>query len=104
MSYLNWKAYAHRLKPFNGDLVPVFDNGKRIGGAIKNHNFTVEDILTYKNLKAIELRTSKELMCIDFDSEDAFLFAEHNGFNWAVHFTWFVQRDNQRSRLKLIFF
>ena len=66
MSYVNWKAYAYRLKPFNGDLIPVFDEGKRIGGAVKNHNFTVEDILKYKNLKAIELRTSKELMCIDF--------------------------------------
>ena len=104
MSNLNWKAYVHRIKPFNGDLIPVFEDGKRIGGAVKNHNFTVEDILMYKNLKAIELRTSIELMCIDFDSEDAFLFAQQNGFNWADNFTWFVQRDNHISRLKLFFF
>ena len=67
MSIPNWKAYANRLEPFNGDLIPVFADGKRISGAVKDHNFTVKDILAFDNLRAIELRTSKELMCIDFD-------------------------------------
>ena len=30
-------------------------------------------------LRAIELRTSKELMCIDFDSLEAIRFAETEG-------------------------
>ena len=75
-----WKDQAHRLKPFNGDLIPVFDAGQRISGKIKDHNFNVDQILDFSNLKAIELRTSLELMCIDFDSEKAFLFAEKRGF------------------------
>jgi len=98
-----WKDQAHRLKPFNGDLIPVFDAGQRISGKIKDHNFNVDQILDFSNLKAIELRTSLELMCIDFDSEKAFIFAEKRGFNWAKNFTWFVQRDNQFSRVKILF-
>ena len=98
-----WKDQAHRLKPFNGDLIPVFDAGQRISGKIKDHNFNVDQILDFSNLKAIELRTSLELMCIDFDSEKAFLFAEKRGFHLAKSFTWFVQRDNQFSRVKIFF-
>ena len=99
----NWQSQAVRLKPFDGDLIPVFDAGYRIEGSIKDHNFTVEDVLAFPNLKAIELRTSLELMCIDFDSEKAFLFAEKRGFNWAENLTWITQRDNQFSRMKILF-
>ena len=101
MSYINWKAYAHRLQPFDGDLIPVFDKGKRIGGAVKDHNFTVKDILDLDGVRAIELRTSKHLMCLDFDSLDAIRFAETEG-NFILKDlpTWLVKRDNQKYRCK----
>ena len=96
MSYTNWRAYAHRLKPFDDDLIPVFENGKRIEGAVKDHSFSVKDILAFDNVRAIELRTSKELMCIDFDSLEAIRFAEEEGGFILEDFqTWLVQRDNQ---------
>ena len=98
-----WKDQALRLKPFDGDLIPVRKKGKRIEGKIKEHHFTVEDVLAFPELRAIELRTSLRLMCIDFDSEDAFVFAESKGFNWAENLTWIVQRDNQFSRMKLFY-
>ena len=105
MSYSNWKAYANRLEPFNGDLIPVFSNGKRISGAVKNHNFTVKDILTFDNVRAIELRTSKELLCIDFDSLEAIRFAEEEGdFILEDLQTWLVQRDNQPYRVKFFLY
>ena len=87
MSYTNWRAYAHRLKPFDGDLIPVFENGKRIEGAVKDHSFSVKDILAFDNVRAIELRTSKELMCIDFDSLEA-ISCFHRPFlsNIPVHY------------------
>ncbi len=105
MSYINWKAYANRLQRFDGDLIPVFDNGKRISGAVKDHNFTVKDILAFNNVRAIELRTSKNLMCIDFDSLEAIRFAEAEG-NFILEDlqTWLVQRDNQPSRVKFFFY
>ena len=53
MGITNWRAYTHRLKPFDGDLIPVFDKGKRIGGAVKDHNFTVKDILDFDGIRAI---------------------------------------------------
>ncbi|WP_269611091.1 hypothetical protein [Prochlorococcus marinus] len=98
-----WKEQALRLKPFDGHLIPVRPNGYRIDGPVKDHNFTVEQILDYPNLRAIELRTSSALMCIDFDSEKAFVFAESKGFNWAENLTWIIQRDNQFSRMKVLF-
>ena len=99
----NWRSQAGRLKLFDGHLIPVRQNGYRIDGAVKSHNFTVEEILDYPNLRAIELRTSSALMCIDFDSEKAFVFAESKGFNWAENLTWIIQRDNQFSRMKVLF-
>ena len=45
MRNINWKAYGHRLQPFDGHLIPVFENGKRISGAVKDHNFTVKIFL-----------------------------------------------------------
>ena len=57
MGNINWKAYVHRLKPFDGHLIPVFENGKRITGAVKDHNFTVKDILDLDGVRAVELRT-----------------------------------------------
>ena len=105
MSYINWKAYAHRLQTFDGDLIPVFENGKRIAGAIKDHNFTVKDILDFDNVRAIELRTSKELICIDFDSFEAIRFAETEGnFILKDLQTWLVKRDNQHFRCKFFFY
>ena len=98
-----WIDQAQRLKPFDGELIPVRSNGCRIEGSVKNHNLTIEDVLAEPDLKAIELRTSSELICLDFDSEKAFVYAEEHGFNWAEHFTWFVQRDNQLSRIKILF-
>ena len=105
MSYTNWKAYAHRLQPFDGDLIPVFDKGKRIGGAVKDHNFTVKDILDFDGVRAIELRTSKQLMCLDFDSLEAIRFAETEG-NFILKDlpTWLVKRDNQKYRCKFFLF
>ena len=105
MSYIDWKAYAHRLQPFDGDLIPVFDQGKRISGSVKDHNFTVKDILALDNVKAIELRTSKQLMCIDFDSLEAIKFAENEG-NFILEDlqTWLVQRDNQPFRCKFFLY
>ena len=96
MSYIDWKAYAHRLQPFDGDLIPVFNQGKRIVGTVKDHNFTVKDILALEDVRAIELRTSKRLLCIDFDSLEAIRFAETEG-NFILEDlqTWLVQRDNQ---------
>ena len=105
MSYTNWKAYAHRLQPFDGDLIPVFDKGKRIGGAVKDHNFTVKDILDFDGVRAIELRTSKQLMCLDFDSLEAIRFAENEGeFILEDLQTWLVQRDNQHFRCKFFLY
>jgi len=105
MSYTNWRAYAHRLKPFDGDLIPVFENGKRIEGAVKDHSFSVKDILAFDNVRAIELRTSKELMCIDFDSLEAIRFAEEEGGFILEDFqTWLVQRDNQPYRVKFFLY
>jgi len=98
-----WIDQAQRLKPFDGELIPVRSNGCRIEGSVKNHNLTIEDVLAEPDLKAIELRTSSELICLDIDSEKAFVYAEEHGFNWAEHFTWFVQRDNQLSRIKILF-
>ena len=105
MGNINWKVYANRLVPFNGDLIPVFSNGRRISGAVKDHNFTVKDILALDNVRAIELRTSKELLCIDFDSEKAFVFAETEGGILLEDLeTWLVQRDNQTSRIKFFLY
>ena len=98
-----WMPQAQRLKPFDGHLIPVKKDGHRISGKMKEHNLTNEDVLAEPDVRAIELRTSRELICTDFDSEKAFLFAEKNGFNWAENFTWLVQRDNQLSRIKLFF-
>ena len=105
MSYINWKAYADRLQPFDGNLIPVFKNGKRISGAVKDHNFTVKKILTLDGVRAIELRTSKQLMCLDFDSLEAIRFAEtEGGFLLKDLQTWLVKRDNQKYRCKFFFF
>mgnify|MGYP001476818878 CR=1 FL=1 len=105
MSYTNWKAYANRLEPFNGDLIPVFADGKRISGAVKDHNFTVKDILALDGVRAIELRTSKQLLCIDFDSLEAIRFAEEEGGFILEDFqTWLVQRDNQPYRCKFFLY
>ena len=105
MGNINWKAYGHRLQPFDGYLIPVFENGKRISGAVKDHNFTVKDILAFNNVRAIELRTSKELMCIDFDSLEAIRFAETEGeFILEDLQTWLVQRDNQPFRCKFFLY
>ena len=96
MSYINWKAYAHRLKPFDGNLIPVFKDGKRISGAVRDHNFTVKQILALDGVRAIELRTSKQLMCLDFDSLEAIRFAEtEGGFLLKDLQTWLVKRDNR---------
>mgnify|MGYP001471419582 CR=1 FL=1 len=99
----NWQSQVRRLEPFNGQLIPVKENGYRADGPVKDHNYTVESILDFPKLRAIELRTSLELMCIDFDSEKAFLFAEKRGFNWAENLSWIIQRDNQFSRMKILF-
>ena len=105
MSYTNWKAYVHRLQPFDGHLIPVFENGKRISGAVKDHNFTVKDILDLDGVRAIELRTSKQLMCLDFDSLEAIRFAETEGnFILKDLKTWLVKRDNQPFRCKFFLF
>ena len=105
MSYTNWKAYVHRLQPFDGHLIPVFENGKRISGAVKDHNFTVKDILDLDGVRAIELRTSKQLMCLDFDSLEAIRFAETEGnFRLKDLQTWLVKRDNQPFRCKFFLF
>ena len=105
MGNINWKAYGNRLQPFDGHLIPVFENGKRISGAVKDHNFTVKDILAFNNVRAIELRTSKELMCIDFDSLEAIRFAETEGeFILEDLQTWLVQRDNQPFRCKFFLY
>ena len=105
MSYINWKAYADRLQPFDGNLIPVFKNGKRISGAVKDHDFTVKKILTLDGVRAIELRTSKQLMCLDFDSLEAIRFAEtEGGFLLKDLQTWLVKRDNQKYRCKFFFF
>ena len=105
MSYTNWKAYVHRLQPFDGHLIPVFENGKRISGAVKDHNFTVKDILDLDGVRAVELRTSKQLMCLDFDSLEAIRFAETEGnFILKDLKTWLVKRDNQPFRCKFFLF
>ena len=105
MSYINWKAYAHRLKPFDGNLIPVFKDGKRISGAVRDHNFTVKQILALDGLRAIELRTSKQLMCIDIDSLEAKKFVETEGnFMLKDLQTWLVKRNNQKYRCKFFFF
>ena len=105
MSYINWKAYADRLQPFDGNLIPVFKNGKRISGAVKDHDFTVKKILTLDGVRAIELRTSKQLMCIDIDSLEAKKFVETEGNLILKDLqTWLVQRDNQKYRCKFFFF
>ena len=105
MSYINWKAYAHRLQPFDGNLIPVFKDGRRISGAVKDHNFTVKDILALDGVRAIELRTSKQLMCIDIDSLEAKKFVETEGnFMLKDLQTWLVKRDNQKYRCKFFFF
>ena len=105
MSYTNWKAYVHRLQHFDGHLIPVFENGKRISGAVKDHNFTVKDILDLDGVRAIELRTSKQLMCLDFDSLEAIRFAETEGnFRLKDLQTWLVKRDNQPFRCKFFLF
>jgi len=105
MSYTNWKVYAQGLQPFDGNLIPVFKDGRRISGSIKDHNFTVKDILALEGLRAIELRTSKQLMCLDFDSLEAIRFAEtEGGFLLKDLQTWLVKRDNQKYRCKFFFF
>ena len=105
MSYANWKAYAHRLQPFDGNLIPVFKDGRRISGAVKDHNFTVKYILALDGVRAIELRTSKQLMCLDFDSLEAIRFAETEGnFRLKDLQTWLVKRDNQPFRCKFFLF
>ena len=105
MSYINWKAYAHRLQPFDGNLIPVFKDGRRISGAVKDHNFTVKYILALDGVRAIELRTSKQLMCLDFDSLEAIRFAEtEGGFLLKDLQTWLVKRDNQKYRCKFFLF
>ena len=105
MSYINWKAYAHRLKPFDGNLIPVFKDGKRISGAVRDHNFTVKQILALDGVRAIELRTSKQLMCIDIDSLEAKKFVETEGnFMLKDLQTWLVKRNNQKYRCKFFFF
>jgi len=105
MSYTNWKAYIHRLQPFDGHLIPVFENGKRISGAVKDHNFTVKDILDLDGVRAVELRTSKQLMCLDFDSLEAIRFAETEGnFILKDLKTWLIKRDNQPFRCKFFLF
>jgi len=95
----NWQSQAKRLEPFNGQLIPVKSYGCRIEGSVKDHNLTVEDVLAEPDLKAIELRTSVEYMCFDFDSEKAFVYAEKHGFNWAEHFTWFNQRRFSATKI-----
>ena len=105
MSYTNWKVYAQGLQPFDRNLIPVFKDGRRISGSIKDHNFTVKDILALEGVRAIELRTSKQLMCLDFDSLEAIRFAEtEGGFLLKDLQTWLVKRDNQKYRCKFFFF
>lgn len=95
----NWQSQVRRLKPFNGQLIPVKENGYRADGPVGDHNYTDESILDFPNLRAIEVRTSVEYMCFDFDSEKAFVYAEEHGFNWAEHFTWFVQRRLSATKI-----
>ncbi len=95
----NWQSQVRRLKPFNGQLIPVKENGIRADGPVGDHNYTDESILDFPNLRAIEVRTSVEYMCVDFDSEKAFVYAEEHGFNWAEHFTWFNQRRLSATKI-----
>ena len=63
----SWQSQAKRLKPFDEELIPVKSYGCRIEGSVKDHKLTVEDVLAEPDLKAIELRTSVEIICLDFD-------------------------------------
>ena len=99
-----WIHQAQRLKPFDGQLIPVKKSGHRIEGSVRNHNFTVEDVLAEPDLRAIELRTSLELMAVDLDSLEAIdYFETKSGLILEDCKSWVVQRDNQDSRMKLIY-
>ncbi len=100
----NWQSQVRRLRPFNGQLIPVKPNGYRADGPVKDHNYTVESILDFPKLRAIELRTSLELMCIDLDSLEAINHIEtKSGMILEDFNTWRIQRDNQDERLKFWF-
>jgi len=100
----SWKQQAPRLKPFDGHLIPVFKKGERIDGKIKEHHFTIEDVLAFSGLRAIELRTSSALMCIDFDSLEAINYVESKSGMILEDFkSWRIQRDNTPDRLKFFF-
>lgn len=104
MTTPTWKRQAQRLKPFDGMLLPLKKDGYRIEGSVKDHNFTVEQILDFPNLKAIELRTSLELMCIDLDSLEAINYIEtKSGLILEDFKSWRIQRDNKDDRLKFLF-
>ena len=95
----NWQSQVRRLKPFNGQLIPVKENGIRADGPVGDHNYTDVSILDFPNIRAIEVLTSVEYMRFDFDSEKAFVYAEEHGFNWAEYFTWFVQRRLSATKI-----
>ena len=102
MTTPTWIRQAQRLKPFDGQLLPLKKDGYRIEGSVKDHNFTVEQILDFPNLKAIELRTSLELMCIDLDSFEAINYIEtKSGMILEDFKSWRIQRVD--DRLKFFF-
>ncbi len=98
----NWQSQVRRLKPFNGQLIPVKEKGHRADGPVGDHNYTVESILDFPNLKAIEVLTSLELMCIDLDSLEAINHIEtKSGMILEDFKSWRVQRVD--DRLKFFF-
>ena len=102
--FQNWKDQARRLEIFNGELIPVGRERRRlISKPITEQGYSVEDVLSHTGLQAIELKTSLSLLVVDFDSEKAIVLAANRGWVWSEYVTWHIGRLNNLSRFKLVF-
>ena len=100
----NWKEQARRLENFNGELIPVGRQRRRlISKPILEQGYSIDEVLSHPGLQAIELKTSLSLLVVDFDSEKAIALAANRGWIWSECVTWHIGRLNNPSRFKLVF-
>ena len=104
-----WIFHAQRLKPFNGKLLPATIGANKTkkllfsGSSIKDHQSSVDDCLKNPQLKMIGLKTGLEFICIDFDGQKGRELAYAKGLDWSKSMTWFVGRNGNSVRFKIIY-
>ena len=108
----NLQDHASLFRGFGNRFVPVGigvkQNGKRtkkllIKGPLSSHNYSVDEVIAWPDVRMIGMKTYEDLLVIDFDGTKGSDFALKRGFDWTGHSSWFVGRTNNTERFKIIY-